>query len=152
MSKSKTIAAVFAAICICAAALFFASCGNTGTEYTLEDLGEAHAEARIEQAKESAGGEGEYSVVILDKDATLKNLANYSFSENLDTSKIVRGLFVKVERPSAPALYFNFGLELSVEQESAVSVSTGTPEDAWYDEWTLEVVKENSKLLFEEMH
>lgn len=56
---------------------------------------------------------------------------------------------MKVEPFNGKTMYYNFGLELSVEQKEDILVSTGKPEDLWFDEWYLEVVDGNKKLLFE---
>lgn len=125
-------------------------CG-TKTECSLEIIGTDYETAMLKQAKQNAGAlTGKFSLAILDKNETLPLLANYDFSDNFDKSSIVRGLFVKFECTELDSvLYYNFGLECSEAQTNNVAVSTGTPQDPWYDTWTLEVVPGNEKLLFQ---
>ncbi len=122
---------------------------KTSIGCSLEILQRDYETLIVEKVKNFGYGEANYSVVILNQDETLKNLENYYFSEQLDKTKITRGLFVKVEPFNGKTMYYNFGLELSVEQKEDILVSTGKPEDLWFDEWYLEVVDGNKKLLFE---
>lgn len=147
----KKIIAFLMVIVVC---LSFTACtgfGINGGEYTLESLREEYRPDMLAHARSLVNKQdGEFEIVILEKEETIKNLQIYTISENLDMDKIVRGLFVKFNPKSENGIalqtvYYNYALELSEKQSKDIGLSFEGSDEVWL----LEVVKENKKLLFE---
>ncbi len=146
----KRIIAFFMIIVVC---LSLTACGavfgDVG-EYTLESLREEYRRDMLAHARTLVDGEeGDFEILILSKEETIKNLQGYTISNDIDMDKIVRGLFVKysveIDGKTIHTAYFNYGLEFSDKQRREVRFSS----DDTGEDWILEIVKENKHLLFE---
>ena len=120
-------------------------------ECSLEIIGEDFSEDLINRAKINAGEmTGDFEVVVLEREDTLKNIEMYVFSTNVDMEKVTRGLFVKFDVTyGGPdvlfTIYYNFGLEFSEDVAEDLAVTYEGSGEIWF----LEVVEGNQKLLFE---
>ena len=124
-------------------------CGDK-KDCSLEIIGNEFKEELLNQARLMAGHmTGNYEVVVLDKEATLANIENYTFDTTIDKTKIIAGLFVKLDvtmggEEIAFTIYYNFGLQFGEEQKEDIGV-TYDGSEIWY----LEVVDGDETILFE---
>ena len=126
------------------------NCGDVA-ECTLETIAQDFADDILRQAEVNAGQMvGDFEIVILEREDTLRYIENYIFVEHLDKGKIVRGLFVKFDVTYGGeyvllSAYYNFGLEFSEEVTDDIAVSYMGGDEIWM----LEVVEGNKKIVFE---
>lgn len=119
---------------------------------TLEWLKDMESETILsfaENINSGSGLTGEYTLVILDKAETLQNLTNYTFSDNYDENKVVRGLFVRFDAALETdpdtilfTAYYMFAIEFDSDMQ-AVEVSTD------FDQWAIRPCESNPKILYQ---
>lgn len=122
---------------------------STPKECTLEVIKNDFSQEMLAQARQNARDmDGNFQLVILEREETLANLQNYVISSEFDSEKLVRGLFVKLEVTNFGApftVYYNFGLEFNAPQEAPIAFTV----DGWGEAWVLETVSGNRNIVFE---